>query len=210
MNKNRFQALCSGCCSCGEATDSADLYQELASHYAEPHRHYHTGNHIDRCLEQFDLTKQLMNAPDAVEMALWFHDAIYDLKARDNEQQSADLFLAWLGDPADTLFDQRVVELILFTTHQQPPPPGDGQYMVDIDLASFGQPWPRCRQDAVAIRTEHADQADTAFFSQQKRFLQALLDRPSIYASEWFRDRYETQARDNIRRLMAITSGADL
>ncbi|MEH6822412.1 MAG: cation:proton antiporter [Motiliproteus sp.] len=207
MNKNRFGALCSRCCIEHNAADSATLFAELIQRYSEPQRHYHTCAHIEHCLEQFDMAKSQMSSPDAVEMALWFHDAIYQLEVPDNEQQSADLFRARLGDRIDPQFAQQVVELILLTTHQAIPAPGDGQYMVDIDLSSFGLPWQACRRDALAIRAEHPDQPDTTFFAQQNRFLQSLLDRPQIYASEWFRNHYESQARGNIQRLMTDPVG---
>ena len=68
------------------------IYEDLFRRYSEPHRRYHTPRHIDRCLEQLDLARNLMDDPDAVEMALWFHDVIYDPGENDNELKSAEWF----------------------------------------------------------------------------------------------------------------------
>ena len=61
------------------------VWPNLSRHYAEPHRHYHTLTHIFRCLRQLDAAKSLIEAPDAVEIAVWFHDVVHDPEACDNE-----------------------------------------------------------------------------------------------------------------------------
>jgi predicted metal-dependent HD superfamily phosphohydrolase len=62
--------------------------QQLARH-AEPQRKYHTQQYLLECLRLFDEVWHLAERPHEVEMALWFHDAIYELKSSQNEQRSA-------------------------------------------------------------------------------------------------------------------------
>jgi len=67
----------------------AGWYQRLTQAYAESQRHYHNQQHIAECLAEFDAARHLAQQPVALELALWFHDAVYDPKAGDNEEQSA-------------------------------------------------------------------------------------------------------------------------
>src|SRR5436305_3380271 len=73
-------------------------YERLTLAYSEPERHYHNQQHIAECLHEFDRAAHLAQQPQAIEFALWFHDATYDPKAGDNEEKSASLASACLAD----------------------------------------------------------------------------------------------------------------
>jgi len=88
----RFLALWSRCGGIGAEA----VYADMARHYAEPIRRYHTLRHIRRCLRDLDWARAAIPDPDAVELALWCHDVIYIPGARDNEQLSA----RWFEDSA--------------------------------------------------------------------------------------------------------------
>ncbi len=72
---------------------SADLHRRLILAYAEPQRAYHTLTHIRSCFDIFQDVRQLVANADALALAIWFHDAIYEIGAEDNEQRSADCFM---------------------------------------------------------------------------------------------------------------------
>jgi predicted metal-dependent HD superfamily phosphohydrolase len=118
----------------------ADTFTELTQRYAEKHRHYHTAQHIAECLAHFDAARALCEHADEVELALWFHDAIYEPRAKDNESRSA----AWAervtreAGLSQDLSD-RVHDLILKTMHDALPVTRDEQVLVDIDLAILGR-----------------------------------------------------------------------
>jgi predicted metal-dependent HD superfamily phosphohydrolase len=67
-----------------------NVFAELTRAYSSPGRYYHNLTHIKDCLRVFDEAKELAERPAEVELAIWFHDAIYDTRASGNEQQSAD------------------------------------------------------------------------------------------------------------------------
>ena len=200
LDRQRFEGLWSR--SIGD--DAAEVFDELVALYAEPHRAYHTAAHIVHCLRQFDLAADRMNEPDAVEMALWFHDAIYEIAAKDNELRSAELFAALAGGRGSEAFRASVHGLIMATTHLDPPPRTlDESFMLDIDLSSFGRPWEEFMDDSRAVRAELAHVSDAEFTSRQKKFLERLAARPVFCFTEFFRDRHESRARENIERLCA-------
>lgn len=187
----------------GESAMAETIYGRLIEFYGEPHRHYHTLNHIRHCLRELDRAATLITDPDAVEMALWFHDAIYQPGAKDNERRSADLFRQWSGARADPVFQQRVDDLIMATTHQEPPDQGDAKFLVDIDLSSFGLPWETCERDGRLIRAEFAGVADDQYYPGHLRFLRTLQDRATFFCTAFFQQRYELVARANLARIIA-------
>ncbi|KKL22586.1 hypothetical protein LCGC14_2433980, partial [marine sediment metagenome] len=68
------------------------MFVDLDRRYGDPARHYHGWPHIMACLEELDL-EPLSRDPRTLELAFWYHDAVYDSRAADNEQRSADLLL---------------------------------------------------------------------------------------------------------------------
>ena len=107
----------------GSDVHAPKVFETLCRKYTESGRRYHTPAHIDHCLRQLDLAADHMDERDAVEMALWFHDAIYDLGSQhsENERNSADLFVSLVGAHVSPRFRERVYELIMITTHRNLP-----------------------------------------------------------------------------------------
>ena len=181
--------------------DPQPPYHELAGRLAEPHRAYHTMHHILHCLEEMARVRSLAIHPDAIEMALWYHDAIYDTHATDNEEQSAALVTHILrGAAVPEAFVQMVVRLILATKHHTEAEDPDTRLLVDIDLAILGQAAPIFDTYEQHIRQEYAWVSHEAFRVGRTRILRAFLQRPTIYATQHFRQLYEVQARINIAR----------
>ncbi len=124
----------------GVPGDAGVVYDDLVARYSEPHRAYHTLEHIEHCLSEFEQVRQLIANPDAVELALWFHDAIYNTRTKDSEARSAELALkAMRSFSLPDRIGQLVASLIMATTHTAIPTDPDTQLFVDIDLSIFGQ-----------------------------------------------------------------------
>ena len=58
----------------GARSDPAPAHGEIHRAYSEPHRHYHTLEHIAHALGRFDDIRSRVGAADAAELALWLHD----------------------------------------------------------------------------------------------------------------------------------------
>ena len=199
LDRGRFEALWERRIGAGAGA----VFAELEARYREAHRRYHTPAHVVHCLGCFDLAADRMEDPDAVEMALWFHDAIYDVPARDNESRSAELFAARAGGRGEERFRSKVHRLIMATTHREPPVTIDESFIVDIDLSSFGLPWEEFLRDSRAVREEFAMVPDARFYPGQKKFVESLLARPAFCFTEFFRNRHEARVRKNVERLFA-------
>ena len=200
LDRRRFEALWSRCIGTGAGA----VFDELDVLYGEPHRRYHAAAHIDHCLRQFDLAAGAMDEPDAVEMALWFHDAIYDIPGDENELLSAELFAARTEGRGPEAFRSKVYRLVMATAHIRTSPETlDESFVVDIDLSSFGRSWEEFVDDSRAVRAEHPHVPDAEFHPRQRKFLESLVARPTLYSTEFFRTRLEARARNNIERLIA-------
>ena len=183
----------------GAATPDAKLHGELIAHYGEPHRKYHTVRHLEECFEKFDEVRALAEHAAEIELALWFHDAIYDVKRRDNEKRSADWAHASAlaaGTPAEAC--NRVHALVLATRHKAIPRGTDAEILVDVDLSILGAARERFDEYERQVREEYAWVPDFLYRRERKAILKEFLARPRIFSSAHFRDRYEQRARANI------------
>nr|WP_297382202.1 N-methyl-D-aspartate receptor NMDAR2C subunit [uncultured Roseateles sp.] len=181
--------------------DGIALRDELLAGYAEPQRHYHTQQHLEECLALLEQVRDLAEHPEEVEMALWFHDAIYDVKGSGNEERSAEwAHRALVAAGAAPTAAERVRQLVLVTRHDGVPGNVDEQVLVDIDLAILGAERPRFDEYERQIRDEYAFVPGFLFRRKRRQILRTFLDRPVLYSTAMLRERLEARARENLRR----------
>jgi predicted metal-dependent HD superfamily phosphohydrolase len=183
---------------------SVDTFERLQAAYAEKHRRYHTSDHINHCLAELDGVRDDAERPDEVELALWFHDAIYATRASDNEKRSADWaadFLAEGGAEEATI--ERVRALIMATTHDAAPSDPDAMLLVDVDLSILGADRETYGRFEDNVRKEYSWVPGPLFRRTRAKILQSFLDRPSVYGTARMRERLEDAARENLREAIA-------
>lgn len=176
------------------------LHRDVLLRYSEPHRHYHTQQHLAECFEKVQDIISLAAHPAEVLVGLWFHDAIYDTQRHDNEQRSADWARSAareLGARAESA--ERIHELIMFTRHSAEPTGVDAQVLVDADLSILGAQPARFQEYETQVRSEYAWVPEAVFRSTRARILKEFLGRPRLYCTACFRERYEDQARRNLQ-----------
>ena len=178
-----------------------EVYGMLSDRYSERHRAYHTLVHLTHCLDELVEARHLTEHPNEVEMALWFHDAIYDPKAEDNEERSAALALRIAKEAQlSEAFGKRVYDLVLATQHHRPPEGIDAQLLVDIDLSILGRPRDEFDQYETNIRKEYRFVPLHQYRSARTAILRRFLSRPAIYSTDFFQRKYESRARANLER----------
>ena len=198
----RFDVLWRRCIASPDSTPADEVQADLRRRLTAPDRRFHNLNHVCDCLHRFDKVASLLSDPDAVEVALWFHDAVYVPSDADNERHSANLFLTQ-STGANPVFRRRVCGLILATRHVGKAHSNDRRFIEDIDLAGFGATWEEFMREGDSLREEFAAQTDAQYYAGQVGFLARLRQRPWFFATDYFRDRHEAKARENLDRLLA-------
>lgn len=192
----------------GPLIDKA-LESELSGLYSAPGRHYHGLAHVEALLSLARQYGSLLADPEAVEAAIWFHDAIYDSRAKDNEEKSAALATERLRGRADAGRLGRIVAMIEATaTHRlpgldEPAAERDAALFLDMDLAVLGaEPDAYDRYEA-AVRREYDWVAEPLWKAGRSAVLKGFLERPHLFHTPEFRRRFEAQARLNMARSLA-------
>ncbi|MBW4473599.1 MAG: hypothetical protein KME45_24970 [Stenomitos rutilans HA7619-LM2] len=205
FNATRFQTVWQrlGC-----EDDSAELFAQLLEAYRQPHRAYHTVAHIEACLHQLNVAATEAERFTEVEVALWFHDAVYDLQATDNEAQSA----LWASQAlqqsgVSAVVCDRITAMILATTHDRSPATHDGALLLDIDLSILGQAPKAFAVYEQHIRTEYHWVTEEGYRAGRSAVLERFLARSTIYYTPFFRERLEAQARWNLEQSIAALHG---
>ena len=191
-----FERWSRACIAVSVAPDESE-YRKVRRGWRSIGRHYHTLSHLEACLREFDSARELAVRPAEVELALWFHDAIYRSWRRDNEAQSAILAgQALRAAPTDAV--KRIRQMILATTHREAGFAGDTALVLDIDLTNLGTPPEIYGQFERAVRREYWWVPRARYVEGRRKLLNSLLERPAIYQNDRFYEKYEQPARANI------------
>jgi predicted metal-dependent HD superfamily phosphohydrolase len=184
------------------------LRRDLIARYSEPHRKYHTLQHLQECFGKLRELRVLARKPEEIELALWFHDAVYDTKRKDNEEKSADwarsaALQAGVATPAG----DRVHELVMATRHNAVPAGIDAQILVDVDLSILGAPPQRFDEYETQVRQEYSWVPGPLFRRERRKILEEFLKRPSLFQTAPFVAAYEARARENLQRSVEKLGG---
>lgn len=187
--------------------DGLALLQDLIAAYREPHRKYHTTRHLSECLALFEKNIDLAMLPGEVELALWFHDAVYNVRASDNEAKSAEWAaeaLTKAGVKPDHIHNIR--GHIMATRHSTLPQGEDQMLLVDIDLSILGAPRPRFVEYEAQVRAEYGWVPEFLFRSKRRDILTELIARNPIFNTPRLREQLENQAQENLAYSIAQLS----
>jgi predicted metal-dependent HD superfamily phosphohydrolase len=187
-------------------TDAAatDTGRALLDSWAEPHRRYHTVGHLRDVLARVEQLADYASDPDAVRLAAWYHDVVYQGRPDDEERsaQRAEADLAALGvEPALVAEVARLVR----TTVAHQPASGDhnAEALSDADLGVLGIEPQHYRENTAAVRAEYTHVPDAEFRAGRARIIGDLLASPLFY-TPFARSRWESQARANLTDELAM------
>jgi predicted metal-dependent HD superfamily phosphohydrolase len=185
--------------------DPSIWHRRLLEAHSQEQRHYHNLQHLEECLAELDDARLLTKQPTLIEVALWFHDAVYDPRSSTNEEDSANLAIACLGAANLAIETIEVVrQLILCTKTHQPGNVPDAALLIDIDLAILGQPVARFDAYEQGIKAEYRWVPETTYAQKRTELLTGFLRRPTIYQTEKLRQKYEATARTNLAHAITL------
>jgi predicted metal-dependent HD superfamily phosphohydrolase len=171
-----------------------ETFEDIRQHYAGPGRFYHTLDHIAAMLETVDRLAAFTRNSNAVKLAVWLHDVIYDSRASDNEARSAE-YAEQLCEKLSIPEGRKVAFLILKTKAHDAGDDPDAQVLIDADLAILGASEPAYRTYADQIRLEYAWVPKPEYRKGRREVLERFLARPRIFQ---FLAHPEEPARRNI------------
>jgi len=184
-----------------------ETFGALLKAYSEKHRYYHTDEHINAVLRHLDEVEVASHKIAEIELALWFHDAIYKPFSNTNELDSANWaseFLTSNNAPLEIITN--VHKLIMSTVHTGMCDDEDEALMVDIDLTILGASETTYEMFEQAIRKEYKRVPAVIYTKKRSDILRGFLERVRIYQNDYFHDKYEAQARKNMRQAVAMLS----
>ncbi len=188
---------------------ATEVRDELFARYQEPHRHYHSLEHVHSVLVALDELVAPGSPSAAARLAVWFHDAIYDGVAGDDEEASARLAedrLSALGTPPEVT--DSVASLVRATAghataQDDIEPESDMALMLDADLSILAAADPDYDRYVEQVRAEYAHVPPDRFDLGRRAVLAGLLARERLYLSAAGARRFEARARQNLARELA-------
>jgi len=183
-------------------SEPQEIFNILIAAYSEKQRAYHTVQHIYECLNLLESIRSELNDAHAVALALWFHDSIYDPKAKDNELKSAELFEQYMAQylPVNTV--QKIKRWILATQKHALTNETDLQFLLDIDLSILAATPERFIQYEQQIQKEYAWVNPEVYSIKRKEVLAHFYQTEPLYQTTYFQKNFELNAKQNLKQIL--------
>lgn len=176
-----------------------ELWQEIEGAYSNSNRHYHNMTHLESMINNAFKYKDKIKDLDTILFSIFYHDIIYDIKSKDNEEKSAEFAvdrLSKLGLQSDKIVKCR--KQIIATKNHNKNVNKDTNYLLDFDLAILGDTPQNYREYTMKIRKEYAIYPDFIYKNGRKKVIQYFLNMDNIFKTEDFQEKFEKEARDNL------------
>ena len=193
----------------GDLLVGARIWKQLVTAHTNPDRHYHNLNHVWHLLTLANSVEAITENLSAIKLAAWFHDYVYDPQSQENEIKSAvyaEKTLTKLNIASDLI---NLVKQIILSTQKHKPllDSIDNLLFLDLDLSILGASGDRYWQYAQNIRKEYSWLSDRNYQQGRKQVLSTFLARDRIYYTDYFYQRLESQARENLAREIELLCG---
>ena len=195
--KNQFDQLCTPFTEDQQLI--CDLWVEIETRYSEKGRHYHNLLHLENMFNELEMVKSNISDFTAISFSVFYHDVIYDATSKTNEEKSAAKAEKRL---AELYLDKNKIsiisEQILATKSHQRSDHEDTNYLLDADLSVLGKDFITYLEYTQNIRKEYSIYPDFLYKPGRKKVLRHFLELESIFKTDYFKQKYEAQAKENI------------
>lgn len=178
------------------------VFNKLIAAYSEKQRAYHTLQHLYECLILLESIRVDLKDAHAVELAIWFHDAVYDPQAKDNEPKSAALFEQYLAQDLSIDIIQKIKSWIIATQKHEVTDELDLQFLLNIDLAILAASPERFDEYEQQIQQEYAWVDPDVYSIKRKQVLAHFYQIEPLYQTEYFQQRLEQRAKSNLKNII--------
>ncbi|MBM9548965.1 hypothetical protein JWG40_18200 [Leptospira sp. 201903074] len=199
--KSRFESLISKYID-RNSTFAQSLWEEIQSHYSEPHRTYHNLNHLYQMLGEYDSVSTELQDPEITLFALFYHDLIYDVSSKTNEEESAKIAKERLSELriATERIETCIEEILATKSHRlgdrcHP----DTSYFLDIDISILGSEEIKYYEYAKNIRKEYSIFSREDYQKGRIQVLDHFVENIRLFHTDFFFDKYEIKSRHNVK-----------
>ncbi|RLZ07691.1 metal-dependent hydrolase [Acinetobacter sp. 2JN-4] len=179
-------------------------FNKLIAAYSEKQRAYHTIQHLYECLVLVETIRSELNDSNAVALALWFHDAVYDPQAKDNELKSAELFERYLAQDLQIDGIQKIKRWIAATQKHALTDELDLQFLLDIDLSILAASAERFAEYEQQIQQEYAWVDPDVYSIKRIEVLTHFYQIEPLYQTEYFQQNFEHSAKNNLGNVINV------
>jgi predicted metal-dependent HD superfamily phosphohydrolase len=183
----------------------ADYWKEIEQSYSQKSRKYHTLIHLENMILELEEVKDKISDYDSLVFSIFYHDIIYKATSKDNEGKSAEtakIRLEKLNIPNDKII--RIYNQILATKSHKKSEDSDTNFLLDADLAILGQDWKIYENYTQQIRKEYSIYPDFMYKPGRKKVLIHFLEFEEMFKTDYFKEKYEENARENIQKELEI------
>lgn len=182
-----------------------DYWQEIEKSYSQKSRKYHNLTHLDNMILELEEVNDKITDYDCILFSIFYHDIIYKATSKDNEEKSGEIAkirLEKLNIPQEKIV--RIYNQILATKSHKKSEDSDTNFLLDADLAILGQDWKIYENYTQQIRKEYSIYPDFLYNPGRKKVLIHFLEFEEIFKTDYFKEKYEEKARENIQREILI------
>jgi len=177
---------------------NSECWNEIEKNYSSKSRHYHNLEHLENMLTELEKVESQIQELDTLLFAIYYHDIIYKPTKSDNEHQSALLFEKRISQTSFSNLRACMTQIELTKEHKLSGD-NDTNYLLDIDLSTLGKSLEEYQQYSKNVRKEYRIYPDFMYRKGRIKVLKSILGLDAIYKTAFFKQAYESQARENLR-----------
>ena len=182
-----------------------DYWKEIKKNYSQKKRKYHNLLHLENMILELENVKDKISDYDVILLSVFYNDIIYKATSKDKEEKSAEIAKKCLekinisSEKINKIYNQ-----ILATKSHKRSDDSDTNFLLDADLAILGKDWNVYENYVHQIRKEYSIYPDFLYNPGRKKVLTHFLEFDEIFKTDYFKEKYEKMARENLKREISI------
>jgi len=177
---------------------NSECWTEIENNYLSKSRHYHNLEHIENMFSELDKVESQIKELDTLQFAIYYHDIVYKPTKNDNEHQSALIFEKRISETSFTNLRGCMAQIEATKEHKSSND-NDINILLDLDLSILGKSPKEYKKYYKNIRKEYQIYPNFMYRKGRRKVLKNILRLDFIYKTDFFKQEYENQAKENLR-----------